>query len=83
MGINRVSKRGKVHIEVRRRWPDGNEFRRFMPNMTVAKQVKARIEVAIADGAWRKLKDELTETTVQAEEATIRAFFRSVHGAAL
>lgn len=32
-----------------------------MPNMTLAKQLDARIDVAIAAGQWRTLRDELTK----------------------
>ena len=53
MGVNRVIKRGKPRIEVRKRWPDGTTFRRYMPNMTVAKQRINEIELAIAKGTWK------------------------------
>ena len=52
MGINRVTKRGKSRIEVRKRWPDGTTFRRWFPNMTVAKRVLTHIEASIHDGSW-------------------------------
>ena len=60
MGINRVTKRGKNRIEVRKRWPDGSTFRRYYPNMTLAKHVLARIEESIATGRWKELKEELS-----------------------
>ena len=59
MGINRVFKRGKPRIEVRKRWPDGTTFRRFFPSMTKARQLNIRIEAAIIDGTWRDLKQRL------------------------
>ena len=59
MGINRVFKRGKPRIEVRKRWPDGTTFRRFFPSMTKARQLNIRIEAAIIDGTWRDLKQSL------------------------
>ena len=59
MGINRVTKRGKSRIEVRKRWPDGTTFRRHMPNMTAAKQLLSEIEVAIARGVWPDFKQNV------------------------
>ena len=59
MGINRVTKRGKTRIELRKRWPDGTSIRRYFPNGTVAKRLLNRIEVAIADGSWPKFQKEL------------------------
>ena len=59
MGINRVFKRGKPRIEVRKRWPDGTTFRRFFPSMTKARQLDIRIEAAILDGTWRDLTQRL------------------------
>ena len=60
MGVNRVKKRGKVRIEVRKRWPDGTTFRRYYPNMTVAKQDHVRIEESIITGKWPALKQDLS-----------------------
>ena len=64
MGINRVFKRGKPRIELRRRWPDGSTFRRYYPNKTSAKTVLARIEVSILDGSWPVLREGLSEKSV-------------------
>ena len=66
MGINRVKKRGKERIEVRKRWPDGTTFRRYYPNMTLAKHALMRIDAAILDGSWqeRKQDDEGTMPTI-------------------
>ena len=60
MGVNRVTKRGKARIEVRRRWPDGTTFRRYYPNMTLARNTLTRIESSILDGSWQELRRELT-----------------------
>ena len=62
MGVNRVFKRGKTRIEVRKRWPDGITFRRFFPNRESANQRYHEIEVAIAKGTWPELRDELSGT---------------------
>ena len=43
MGVNRVNKRGKSRIEVRKRWPDGSTFRRYYSNKTIAKHMLARL----------------------------------------
>jgi len=59
MPINRVKKRGQTRIEVRKRWPDGTEYRRFLANSTLAKQVLARIEGSIATGTWREFRESL------------------------
>ncbi|MDA2934799.1 hypothetical protein MYX82_10725, partial [Acidobacteria bacterium AH-259-D05] len=60
MGINRVKDhKNRVRIEVSRRWPDGSRFRRYFPNMAVARKTLARIEESIAMGTWRELKEEL------------------------
>ena len=60
MGVNRVTKRGKSRIEVRKRWPDGTTFRRYYSNKTIAKHMLARLEESIVTGTWPELKDELT-----------------------
>ena len=67
MGVNRVIKRGKPRIEVRKRWPDGTTFRRYMPNMTVAKQRINEIELAIAKGTWKELQRQLQGTPEEKE----------------
>ena len=54
MGINRVHKRGKLRIEVRKRWPDGTTFRRYFPNSTVANRVHFEIEAAVANEPGKK-----------------------------
>ncbi len=56
--INLTAPGGKK-IEVRKRWPDGTEFRRFFPNRTVAKATQAQIDAAIALGPWRELRRDL------------------------
>ena len=50
MGINRVTKRGKTRIEVRKRWPDGTTFRRFFPNMTLA--IMLKVWPLVQRSAW-------------------------------
>ena len=61
MAINRVTYRsGKERIEVRKRWPDGREFRRFYSNMRSAKHMLARIEGSIVDGSWQDLRREVS-----------------------
>lgn len=59
MAINRVHHRGKSRIEVRKRWPDGTNFRRHYPNKRKAKQVLTQIEASIYDGTWPDLKRRL------------------------
>ena len=59
MGVNRVMKRGKPRIEVRRRWPDGTTFRRYYPNETEADNTLTRIKASILDGTWPQLKETL------------------------
>jgi hypothetical protein len=55
MNINRVKKRGKIRLEVRKRLPDGSTIRRYMPNRKAAKDELLRIELAILDGSWSEL----------------------------
>ena len=75
MGVNRVIKRGKARIEVRKRWPDGTIFRRYCPNRTVAKQLLHEIEVVIAKGTWRELKETLCGNgTNGAKDLTLEEF---------
>ena len=71
MGINRVTKRGKSRIEVRKRWPDGTTFRRYFTNMTLAKKVLAQIEVTIVEGTWQ---DRFSKNRSNGEETTIGEF---------
>ncbi|MEE8584185.1 MAG: site-specific integrase [Acidobacteriota bacterium] len=59
MGINRVTKRGKTRIELRKRWPDGQTLRRYFPNRTIARQVLNEIEVSIARGTWSEYRATL------------------------
>ena len=59
MGINRVKKRGKTRIEVRKRWPDGRTLRRYYPNRARAERVLRRIEQSIEDGTWQEYRSEL------------------------
>lgn len=62
MGINRVKRRGKERIEVRKRWPDGVEFRRFFDKAAEARQALSRIEGAIALGTWREYRSSLNHS---------------------
>lgn len=73
MAVNRVTKRGKSRIEVRKRWPDGTTFRRFFPNMTKAKHTLAQMEGSIADGTWPEMKRKLERGSTGKEAATIAA----------
>jgi len=61
MGIQKWSHRGQEKLVLSKVWPDGTRFRRFMPNKTVAKHLETRIDFAVATGAWRSLKEELTK----------------------
>ncbi len=61
MGINRVKKRGKTRIELRKRWPDGTTYRRYFPNVTKARATLTRIEAAVLDGGWPLLKITLQQ----------------------
>ena len=58
-----TNRRGKVQIICDRKWPNGSRFRRVMPNLTVAKQVDARIAAANATGTWKELHEELYQGT--------------------
>ena len=53
--------KGQKRIVVSKYWPDGSRFRRYFPNMTVAKKTMARIEESIAMGTWPALKEELSK----------------------
>lgn len=55
---NILERRGR--LELSKYWPDGTRFRRPFPNVTVARQMRSRIESAIADGSWRELKAKLS-----------------------
>ena len=57
---NILERRG--YLELSKYWPDGTRYRRAFPTITQAKQMRAKIEVAINDGTWRKLKDELSHS---------------------
>ncbi len=74
MGVNRVTKRGKRRIEVRKRWPDGTTLRRYYPNMTLANHVKARIEESIVTGSWRELKEEFSGVKNTSADVTVEEF---------
>lgn len=54
------SRSQRVCIVVSRQWPDKKRFRRRVPNMTVAKNLMARIDGAIAIGTWSELRRELS-----------------------
>ncbi len=51
----------REHVVVSRHWPDGVRFRRRCPNKTVANNLLARINGAIAIGTWVELRRTLTE----------------------
>lgn len=53
---------GRERIVVSKYWPDRKRFRRRVPNQTIAKNLLARIEGAIATGTWLELRKALTET---------------------
>jgi integrase len=55
---NILMRRGR--IELSKYWPDGTRLRRPFANVTLARQMRARIEAAIAMGTWRQLKEELS-----------------------
>ena len=74
MPINRVNYKGKKVIEVRKRWPDGTELRRFMPNMTVAKKTLAHIEAAITGGLWWEHRETLSRQKAQDDRMTVGEF---------
>jgi hypothetical protein len=57
----RDKRNGKTHTTVSKLWPDGERFRRRCPNLTVARNLLARINAAIGSGTWRELRKELTE----------------------
>ena len=61
MGINRVrDKTGRIRIEVRRRWPDGTQYRRFFDNLTIADKTLTRSKNSIYEGTWKELRGELS-----------------------
>ena len=74
MGVNRVTKRGKSRIEVRKRWPDGSTFRRYYSNKTLAKQMLARLEESMVIGTWPELKDELAGKLEANRPVSIKQF---------
>jgi len=63
MGVNRVTKRGRSRIEVRKKWPDGRTFRRFYPNKARGERVLRRVEQSIEDGSWKEYRQELEHGT--------------------
>jgi integrase len=66
MAINHESDhKGRERIVVSKYWPDGSRFRRYFPNMTVAKKTMARIEESIAMGTWPEMKEELARGVEQ------------------
>ena len=62
MGIFKYKdRRGKEHYVVSKYWPQGSgRLRMYAPNHTAAKRLLTRVEMAILDGTWRQLKDELS-----------------------
>jgi integrase len=72
MAVNRVTDRkGRTRIEVRKRWPDGTEYRRYFRNMTTANQAYYRIEDAIARDEWAELKQRLIGHGIQDDDLTV------------
>ena len=66
MAINREKDhKGQKRIVVSKYWPDASRFRRYFPNVTVARKTMARIEESIAMGTWRRLKEELARGVEQ------------------
>ena len=63
MGVNQVTRKGKLRIEGRKRWPDGTEFRRFYPNKKEAALVMRKIESSIDDGTWQDYREQLRHGT--------------------
>ncbi len=60
MGVNRViDRKGNTRWEVRKRWPDGKEFRRYYANVNKARQKLAQVENSVFQGSWREVRDEL------------------------
>ena len=55
---NILERRG--YLELSKYWPDGTRYRRAFPTITQAKQMRARIDAAIAMGTWVELKRELS-----------------------
>lgn len=50
-----------THFVVSRQWPDRTRFRRRLPNLTLARDLLARINGAIVSGTWQALRAELKE----------------------
>lgn len=76
MAINRVKYRNNK-IELRKRWPDGSEYRRFFPNRTQAKNMLTRIENSILEGTWRDFREELRRgpaLQAAADSVTVQSF---------
>ena len=74
---NILERRGR--LELSKYWPDGTRFRRPFPNVTAARQMRARIDAAIADGTWRELKEKLalppkTPPPSTSKELTLREY---------
>ena len=64
---------GRKFIVGSKYWPDGTRFRRWFSNKTLAKNVLARIEGAIAMGTWKELRKELAGEEEQ-QDYTIQEF---------
>lgn len=71
---NILERRGR--LELSKYWPDGTRFRRPFPNVTLARQMRARIDAAIAMGTWRQLKAELSleKPAAPAKDLTLRDY---------
>ena len=73
MAINREKDhKGRKRIVVSKYWPDASRFRRYFPNMTVAKKAMARIEESIAMGTWKELREELSSAPTK--QMTVEEF---------
>ena len=66
MGIRKwKDRRGRERIYLSKQWPDGSRFRRGMPNKTVAKQMEARIDTAVAMGSWPELRKQFLQGPIE------------------
>jgi integrase len=57
--IEEVDRKGRKRIAVRKRWPDGSEFHRYVDNKTVGKKLLTKINEAIDTGTWKQLRKDL------------------------
>src|SRR5215831_8887270 len=61
-------------IELSKYWPDGSRFRRAFPTKALARQMRSRIEAAIAMKTWQQLKAELSDDQAR-EDLTFDQFY--------